>query len=182
VAGVIGARYLEVGESAKRGDKLVTIMDVQTLYAVAPVRESEAVRLSTGMKARVRVDATGTEYAGTVNLVSPVADSRTASFIVRVSIRDPEGKLKPGMFARIVVAAGNPVRVAVVPEGAIADRTAISATVFVVANGSVAERHVKLGESVEAGRIVLSGLAEGEVVVDGPKPEMREGDHVAVSR
>jgi len=182
VTGVIGARYLEEGESAKRGDKLATIMDVQSLYAVAPVRESEAVRLSSGMSARVRVDATGTEYDGTLRFVSPVADSQTASLMVRVSIHDPEGRLKPGMFARIIVAAGEPMRVAVVPEGAIADRTEGSATVFVVANGSVSERHVKLGESAEAGRIVLSGVAEGDVVVDGPRPELREGDHVAISK
>jgi len=173
---------LEVGERAKRDDKLVTIMDVESLYAVAQVRESEAVRLSSGMKARVRVDATGTEYDGTLSLVSPVADSQTASFMVRVAIRDPEARLKPGMFARIVVAAGEPRRVAVIPEGAIAERAEDSGTVFVVANGMVAERHVELGEAVETGRIVLAGVADGDVVVDRPKPELREGDRVAISK
>ena len=182
LTGVIGARYLEVGERAKRDDKLVTIMDVESLYAVAQVRESEAVRLSSGMKARVRVDATGTEYDGTLSLVSPVADSQTASFMVRVAIRDPEARLKPGMFARIVVAAGEPRRVAVIPEGAIAERAEDSGTVFVVANGMVAERHVELGEAVETGRIVLAGVADGDVVVDRPKPELREGDRVAISK
>ncbi|PKL09383.1 MAG: hypothetical protein CVV51_04000 [Spirochaetae bacterium HGW-Spirochaetae-7] len=182
VTGVIGARYLEVGERVKHDDKIVTIMDVASLYAIAPVREAEAVRLSRGMEAKVRVDATGTEYVGTVSLVSPVADSRTGSFMVRVSIRDPEGRLKPGMFARIVVAAGESRRVAVVPEAAVAGLANGSGTVFVVANGVVDERRVELGEAVGEDRRVLSGIADGDVIVERPKPELREGDRVAVSK
>jgi len=182
VNGVVGARYLEIGERVKRDDKLVTLMDVDSLYAVAPIRESEAMRLTGGMRATVRVDAAGASYEGVVDLVSPVADAQSASFTVRVSIRDPKGTLRPGMFARVSVVAGPPRRALVVPEGAIMDRSGDSGRVLVVIGGSLHEKKVTFGEAVEAGRVALSGLAEGDVVVEKPDPGFKEGDSVAVSR
>ena len=182
VNGVVGARYLEIGERVKRDDKLVTLMDVDSLYAVAPIRESEAMRLTGGMRATVRVDAAGASYEGVVDLVSPVADAQSASFTVRVSIRDPKGTLRPGMFARVSVVAGPPRRALVVPEGAIMDRSGDSGRVLVVIGGSLHEKKVTFGEAVEAGRVALSGLAEGDVVVEKPDPGFKEGDSVAVSK
>lgn len=181
IGGVVGARYFEAGERVKRDDKLLSIIDVASLYAVAQIQETEAVRLAVGMKAEVRVDSAGESIEGRVELVSPIADARSASFSVRVAIDDPGGKLKPGMFARIVVAAGPPSRVLVVPDGAIVGRSGDSGRVFVVIGGMARERQVIFGEMAKEGRAVLSGLAEGDVVVDAPDPGVREGDRVSVS-
>jgi RND family efflux transporter MFP subunit len=182
VDGVVGARYFEAGERVKRDDKLLTIMDVGSLYAVAPIREPEAMRLSAGMKATVRVDAVGSSYEGLVDLISPVADAQSASFTVRVSLRDPKGRLKPGMFARVSIVAGPARRVLLVPELALLDRSGDSGRVFVVLGGIVHGKDIEVGEALEGGRVVLSGLAEGEVVVEKPDPGLKEGDSVTISR
>lgn len=181
IAGVVGARYLEIGERVERGDKLVSIIDVASLYAVASIQEAEAVRLARGQRAKVIVDAAGLSLDGEVDLISPIADARSASFAVRVAIADPAGRLRPGMFARIKVSAGPPERVLVVPEGAVLDRSGDSGRVLAVIGAAARERRVALGKAVEAGRVIVSGLAEGEVVVDAPDPALKEGDRVSMS-
>lgn len=181
VAGVIGARYFEVGERVKRDDALLTVMDVESLYAAAAIREAEALRLSPGMRATVFVDAADASFEGVVDMISPVADARSASFAARVIVRDPGARLKPGMFARVTIVAGAPRRALVVPETSIVDRSDDSGRIFVVADGSVFGRTVTAGDAADSGRIVLSGLSEGEVVVDKPEPGLEEGERVSVS-
>ena len=134
------------------------------------------------MKAIVRVDAAGASIPGVVDMVSPVADAQSASFQVRVRLRGG-GKLKPGMFARVVVTVGPPRTVLVIPESAATDRgtgeEGGQARVFVIVDGAAVLREVSLGERTERGVEVIDGLAEGEVVADRPDSELREGEHVA---
>ncbi|MDR2109744.1 MAG: efflux RND transporter periplasmic adaptor subunit, partial [Spirochaetaceae bacterium] len=80
LGGTVGARYFETGERLKREDKIITLMDTGSLYAVFPLREAEALDLRKGMKARVYVDGTGKSYEGTVDLVAPAADSQSFTF------------------------------------------------------------------------------------------------------
>jgi len=186
VSGVVGARYVEEGERVKGEDKILTIIDSADLYAVFPVREAEALRLSRGMAAVVRVDGANAEYRGTVDLVSPTADAQSGSFSVRVSLRDAAGRLKPGMFARVTVRAGAPRKAVLVPDSALFDRKSGAegeeAKVFEISGGAVRERRVAIGEQTSQGRVVRSGLEAGTAVVDRPDPSLREGDRVSVSK
>jgi len=179
--GVVGARYLEVGERVKRGDKLVTIMETGSLYAVAAVDEADSARVSRGMAAKVRVDAAGGEFDGVVDLVSPVLESRTASVSARILIRDPGGRLKPGMFARATITVGPPRYVVALPARAIAERAGDSCSVFAISGGRIHERRIEIGEALDGDWIALDGLVEGDVVVDRPDPGLKEGDRVEVS-
>ncbi|MDR2133857.1 MAG: efflux RND transporter periplasmic adaptor subunit [Treponema sp.] len=198
-SGIVGARYAEEGERVNRGDKLLTIIDAESLYAVFALREAEALRLRKGMDAVVHVDGTGKSYAGKLDLVFPQADSRSFTFSVRVLIpaayggdggggageeggeKDSEetGGLKPGMFARTEVRAGPDRRVLAVPEEAIAVQNNGGATVFVIVNGRVSERKIQVGELFNDGRReLLSGLDAGEVVVLYPGASLKEGSRV----
>ena len=180
-SGVIVARYVESGERAKREDKLVTVMDIDALYAVASVGEADAMRLEPGMKALVNVDGACAVFEGTVDLIAPIADAGSASCSVRVAVAAPRGRIKPGMFARMSVATGPGRRVLVVPESALAESSGKDAVLYAIAGGIVSERRVVLGESLEKGRVVESGVAKGEVVVDCPAAWLKDGDHVTIS-
>ena len=187
-SGITGARYAEEGERVNRGDKLLTIIDAESLYAVFALREAEALRLRKGMDAVVRVDGTGISYAGKLDLVFPQADSQSFTFNVRVLIPaagEGEGKdggeagLKPGMFARAEVRAGPDRKVLTVPEEAMAVRNNGEAAVFVIVNGRVSERTIRIGELFNDGRReLLSGLDVGEVVVLHPDASLKEGSRV----
>lgn len=181
VSGVVAARYLEPGERAKREDRLLSIMEVQTLHVVVSVGEPEALLLAPGMKARVQVDGASVEFDARVDRISPHADPGSASFTVKAIITDPDPRLKPGMFARMRVCLGAGKTVVIVPESAIADSSAQGATLYTVVGGAIAKKKVRLGDVQAEGRIVEAGVSAGEVVVDGPDGTLKEGDRVKIS-
>jgi RND family efflux transporter MFP subunit len=180
-SGIVGARYVEEGERVNGGDKLLTVIDAGAFYAVFALRESEALRLRKGMDAVVKVDGTGKSYPGKLDLVFPQADSQSFTFNVRVLVPagSEGGELKPGMFARVEVRAGPDRTVLAVPEEALAVRTNDEAVVFVIINGKVSERKIRIGELFGDGRReLLSGLDRGEVVVLYPDTSLKEGSRV----
>ena len=181
-AGTVGARYLEEGERAKKEDKILTLMDTGALYVIFPLRESDALRLNKGMIARVKVDGAGDYYDGTVDLVSPQADSQSFTFSVRVllpqNVVAAEDKLKPGMFARVTVLLGDERNTITVPESALVNRKDDEGTVFVISQGRVSERKVRFGLLSGGGREIRSGLKAGEAVALKPDASLKEGTHV----
>ncbi|GAB1455437.1 efflux RND transporter periplasmic adaptor subunit [Spirochaetota bacterium] len=182
MSGVIGARYLEVGERVRREDKLFTVIDSSSLYAIASIDEAVAIRLNRGMKAQVFVDAANMGLEGTLDYISPMADAKSASFSIRVACKDPTLMARPGMFARIVVTQAAPSEVLFIPRTAILDRLGNQGKVFLLAGGIVVERRLGLGEEMEEGTCVLEGLECGDVIIDKPDPGIKEGDRVEVSR
>ena len=181
VAGIVAARYVEPGERVKKYDKILTIIEGGGLCAVVRVGEAEAMRLAPGMRATVAVDAAASTFEGVVELVSPIADAKTASFSVKVALADGPPGLAPGMFARVSVELGPPRRALAAPESAVVGRSGDSAAVFVVARGMVHERRVSIGEPGEFGRILLSGGEEGETLVERPDQSLMEGDYVSIT-
>jgi RND family efflux transporter MFP subunit len=186
--GTVGARYVEEGERVKREDKILTLMDTESLYAVFPVREAEALRLERGMPARVSLDGTGGTYGGTVDLVAPTADSQSFTFTVRVLLSpegiasgNGEGLPKPGMFARVSITLGPPEKAVVIPGGVVLNQGDDEGVVFVINGNTVYERKVLLGTSLGEERIVASGLSPGDPVVLRPDGNLRDGSYVILA-
>jgi len=185
-SGVVGARYLEEGERIRAQDKVLSIIDTTSLYAIFPVREKDALRIEKGMTASVLIDGTGENWEGVVDLVYPQADSQSLSFLVRVLLRETNGnRLKPGMFARITVILGPPRRAVFIPETAIFNRTVFNpnnneGSVFII-NGSVlSERKITFGIEHGEEREITAGLNVGEIVVLRPDTDLREGMNVTL--
>jgi RND family efflux transporter MFP subunit len=181
-AGTIGARYLEEGERVKKEDKLCTLMETNSLYVIFALKETDALRLSEGMAAKVTVDGAGGIYDGTVDLVSPQADSQSFTFTVRVllprAVVGAEEKLRPGMFARVTVRLGSEKPILMVPETAVVNRKDDQGTVFVIHQGIASEREIRFGLLAGSNREIRSGLKAGEVVTVKPEAMLREGSHV----
>jgi RND family efflux transporter MFP subunit len=182
--GVVGARYLEEGERVRPQDKILSLIDTASLYAIFPVREKDALRIEKGMTAGVLIDGTGESLGGTVDLVYPQADSQSLSFLVRVLLSETGGeseanKLKPGMFARVTVILGPPRKAVFIPESAVFNQKNNEGSIFII-NGSVlAEKKVALGQSHGEER-EITGVNAGSVVVTRPASDLREGMNVAL--
>jgi multidrug efflux pump subunit AcrA (membrane-fusion protein) len=181
-SGTIGGRYFEEGERVKGEDKILTLIDTGSLYAVFSVSETEALKLSRGMAATVSLDGTGGVYSGKVDLVSPQADSQSFTFTVRVLLpADREGLLKPGMFARVKISLEEKQKITLIPEAALKDKKENRGTVFTVKGNTLSERSVVLGRMLGDEREIISGLVPGEVVVLRPVAALQDGVYVSVA-
>jgi len=184
-SGVVGARYLEEGERVKPQDKIISLIDTTSLYAIIPVREKDALRIEKGMRASVLIDGTGETRDGIVDLIYPQADSQSLSFLVRVLLKETKnsnyiGKLKPGMFARVTVSLGPPNTVVLIPESSIFNQKNNEGSVFVINGSALTERKITLGFSHGEEREIKAGLRGGELIVQRPETDLREGTHVAL--
>jgi cobalt-zinc-cadmium efflux system membrane fusion protein len=143
----------------------VTVADLKTLWVLADVYERDLARAREGDQAEVRVGAyPGEVFPGVVKHVGEVVDPTSRTVKVRVVVQNPNGLLKPEMFAKVTLTrkAGEPSlnipASAVLSDG---EKT----TVIVSANNSYRQRPVEVGPERDGKVRVLSGLQPGETIV-----------------
>lgn len=178
---VIAARHIEEGERIRRDGMLFSLMDTSGHYAMATVPEASALKLEKGMAATVTLDASSEIFPAILDLISPSADSRSLSFMIRLRLLENSSSIKPGMFARMRIHTGKEKTALVIPESAIFDDDGENARVFLLTRSLVHISNVELGEIRAEGRIILEGLSSNDVVVDRPDPDLKEGEYVIVA-
>ena len=170
IAGVVVARDAVVGQPVTAESVLATIADLSAVWFLARVFEKDLARLHAGSPAEVTLNAyPGERFVGTLDYLGKQVDPVARTLTARVLLTNRDDKLRLGLFgtARVSIqeASTRPAAV-VVPRNALAE-VAGKQVVFVrQADGDFELHEVVLGESA-AGKVeVLSGLREGEDVVN----------------
>lgn len=176
--GEVAAKRVEVGDYVTPGQPVIELVDASTLKVRAPAPAVDVPFLEIGSPVSIRVDAyPGEVFTGRLVRFGAELDPRARSLDVEAEIANRDGRLKPGMSARLEVPRRTIEDAVLVPLEALVDLGEQRA-VFVVADGVARRRVVELGPVVGERVVVLSGVAAGEpVVVDG---EQRIADGQAV--
>lgn len=171
IAGTVTQRQVGVGQyiqSATGGAStpVYTIGDLTTVWLVANVREGDAPRLRVGQPAEVTVLALpGKTFKAKIAGVGSAVDPATHRLPVRAVVQNPDGELKPQMFASFSIATSEAVEAPAVPQGALVYEGDVSRVFVVGDDGSIAGRAVRVGRS-RAGMVeIVSGLRAGEKVI-----------------
>ncbi len=168
IDGQVIDKQVEPGDTVSPGQVLLKVYDPTRMQLVASVREGLSQQLQVGQSIGVRVDALQKQCEGTVSEIVPEAESASRSFLVKVTGPCPPG-IYSGMFGRVLIPLGEE-SVLVVPTTAVA-RVGQLTLVRVAAEDGVHRRVVQLGRSLGDDVEVLSGLREGERVVQHPDAE-----------
>jgi RND family efflux transporter MFP subunit len=179
-AGVVTARYVEVGQWVKQGDPIAEIVQLDPLYVRVQVPEAIIARVRTGDQAKVTIDAVGgDELIGKVDQVIPEADRASRTFAVRILLPNPERRIWPGFFGRAVLTASSAGPQLVVPRDAVVSN-GTAHHVVVVRGGTAALVPVSMGVRLDSGVAVQGGLQAGEVVVIRGNEALRGGEALVV--
>jgi len=166
-AGVVGQRYVSLGDYVTTSTKLASLHTVNPQRAAFQVPERFARQLRPGQHVSFRVAAiAGRDFTGEVDFVDPVVQLPGRTILVKARVPNPAHLLQPGMFieARLVTAV-RPQAV-VVPEDAVVPAEG-SSFVWVVADGKADRRKVTLGVRTPGFVEVMDGVKSGEQVVTG---------------
>ena len=176
LSGVVIRRHVQAGTFSKAGAAIFTVADTSTLLAKAVVGEAQITELALGKSVNVKVDALkGQEFRGTITRLSPAASVPTRTFTAEVSIPNPDGQIKVGMFANAEVVGQMRQNVLAIPESALVMRED-QKTVFVATEENrVVQRVLKLGDAAGGWVEVLSGLKEGERIVIAGQHKLKDG-------
>lgn len=170
--GEVAQRFVEPGDLAFPGKRLLTVQTSGALRLEALVREGLVGSAPLGADLPVVIDSIDVKVTGYVNELEPSADPATRSFVVKVSLPELAG-LYPGMYAKLLVPTGSR-KALVIPKDAVI-RVGQLETVLVKTETSWMTVHVKTGQHLEQGVEVLSGLSEGDVVGLVNAAEMESG-------
>jgi multidrug efflux pump subunit AcrA (membrane-fusion protein) len=132
VTGYLVKKHVEAGAWVQAGGRIADLVVLDPVYVTGPVGEREIRLVKEGQAAALALDAYPNQaFAGTVTAVIPDADPTNRTFPVRVTVRNPDGLLKPGMFARVSLRAGKERSGLFVPRAALV-RRGDEALVYVV--------------------------------------------------
>ena len=168
ITGVVTARNYDAGDMTS-ANPILTIEQIVPVKVLVNVSESEFTKVHKGMKVPVYLDVYGDEeFTGSVELIHPRIDPTSRTFTVEIDIPNKNERVRPGMFARVVMNYGTEERV-VVPDRAIVKQTGSGEKfVYVYKDGRVSYNKVEIGQRLGDSYELLSGVDNGaEVVISG---------------
>ncbi len=188
--GVLGVRHVEVGQFLTAGTQIVSLTDLSTLYANFTVTEKDSGTLAVGQTVRVAVDAyPGKTFDGKITTIEPQISTDTRNIRVQATIANPNGILKPGMFATTTVVLPDKPAVVTVPETAV-DFTLYGDSVYLIqekkgddgkSSFNAVRTFVRTGDRVDGRAVITSGLKPGDKVVAVGQLKLQSGAAVEVS-
>lgn len=104
VTGVLTELGGRQGAWLMRGERVAQIADLSSLWVLLDAYESDVALIHYGQQVQLDVPAfPGRSVTGFVAYVAPDLDERTRTIKVRLNVPNPDGRLRPGMFARASV-------------------------------------------------------------------------------
>ncbi len=165
VNGVVTEKNVVQGQSIVAGAPLMTVADLSIVWAIVELREADAASARLGAAASVEINAfPGERITGRVSYVYPTLTEQTRTIRARVVLQNPGSRLKPGMFATVVLAVPQASALSV-PAPALIE-TGEKTYIFVrMKDGSLMPHDVKTGRRSAGVVEILSGVDAGAIVV-----------------
>jgi len=177
-AGRVTDRMIHLGETVTSGRECFRLVDMEPMLARVYFPERDLSRVRVGQVASVTVDAhPDREFTARVSLVNPVVDRTNGTFKVTLEVRDQNGLLRPGSFARVRIRTGEFDDALLVPRRAALNEDGED-FVFVARGDTVARATVKLGAITGDAAQVLAGLAPGDSVVTVGQGGLKQGSRI----
>jgi len=165
VDGFVVSKNAIQGSRVMPADTLFEIAGLRRVWVQTDIYESEAPFVAVGQTARMSLSyLPGRTWTGKVAFISPVLDEKTRTIKVRLEFQNPDGILKPEMYAD--VSLERPLgRVLTVPDGAVLSTGARSLVFVAKGEGRFEPREVVTGAKVDGSYQIREGITVGEEVV-----------------
>lgn len=172
---------------------LTTIVSLDPIYFSFTVDERSFLKyqstLKIGMGATQKQNAAPIMIAltneakptrkGLLDFVDNRVDNATGTVLLRATVENPDGFIKPGLFGIVSLPATKPAQGVLLPDEAVSANQDKRIVYVVAEDGSVATRDVQLGPKVDGYRVIRSGLKGDENVVVNGLARVRPGAKVA---
>ena len=189
-SGVLGIRQAHLGQYLSAGTAVVPLQALDPIYVDFGVPQQDAGTLRAGRAIHAHLDnLPNLELQGRITAIDSVVDETTHNVKVQATIRNPEGRLRPGMFVRVEANAGENQPVVALPATAVS-YAPYGDSIFVVTElkdpagktyRGVRQQFVKLGSARGDQIAVITGVKPGEEVVTSGVFKLRNGAAVFVN-
>ena len=165
--GVVTHLMVRSGMEVQPNSNLYTIADLSHVWVYADVYEYELPWVSVGQRGVVELSyLPGSAFEGKVTYVYPYLEPKTRTARIRLELANPDGVLKPDMYANVTIETEIRPQVLAIPEEAVIRSGTRNIVAVALGDGRFTTREVELGiDSGDGWLEVTDGLDEGELVV-----------------
>ncbi len=179
--GTVAVRRVEVGDYVVPGQPVVELLEVRRIKVRAPATASDVPYLRRGLAAEVRLDVyPGEVFSGEVTCLAAELDTSARTLDVEVEIPNADGRLRPGMYARLEIPRRTLAGAVLVPLAAVVELED-SRVVYVVEDERAVRKPVELGAVLGDEVVVASGLSPGERLIVEGQQQVSPGQRVVLT-
>jgi membrane fusion protein, multidrug efflux system len=190
-AGHLGIRAVDIGQYLSAGTTIVTLQALDPIFMDFFVPQQAVDQIRIGQTVTVKVDAFKDQtFSGTISAINPKVDSSTRNVQVRATLKNPDHKLLPGMYATIDIATGVPQNYVTLPQTAITYNP-YGDTVYIVDDKGeqgggkpqliARQTFVTTGATRGDQVAVVKGVKNGDMVVTAGQIKLHNGSVVLIN-
>ena len=180
-SGTIGLRHVSVGDYVKEGQDIVNLESLDALKVDFRVPEIFLSQVQNGQTLQITLDALPDRvYDGRVYAINPLIDANGRSIVIRAQVANKDGRLRPGMFARVRLFTSGSKETIVVPEESLFP-VGDDKYVYKVVDNQATRQKIEIGQRREGRVEVVNGLTPEDVVVTAGVIKLREGAPVSIA-
>lgn len=186
IAGRVSRAEVTVGNlvAPGNGPALTTLVSADRIYAAFDIDEQSYLKVVSGVQSKTLpvhmglADNENYSHEGQLSSVDNRLDSTSGTIRLRAVFDNPDGRLVPGLYARIRLGGANQREALLIDEKAVGTDQAKRFVLVVGKGNQTAYREVKLGSLQDGLRIVENGLQVGERIVVNGLQRVHPGDTV----
>ncbi|ASC59814.1 TPA: efflux RND transporter periplasmic adaptor subunit [Vibrio vulnificus] len=164
--GVIASLNIREGGYLSPAQAVISAGPLNEVWVDAEVFERQAHWLTNGSQASMTLDALpGKAWQGEVDYVYPILDPKTRTLRMRLKFANPNGELKPNMFANITLQPVSDSEVLTVPKSSVIRSGGMTRVVLAEGEGKYRSARIKTGREADDKVEVLQGLKQGARIV-----------------
>ncbi|EOX4799981.1 efflux RND transporter periplasmic adaptor subunit [Vibrio alginolyticus] len=164
--GVIASLNVREGGYLSPAQAVISAGPLDNVWVDAEVFERQAHWMKAGSQATMTLDAIpGTEWQGVVDYVYPILDPKTRTLRVRLKFPNPNGDLKPNMFANIALQPVTDDAVLTIPKSSVIRSGGMTRVVLAEGNGKYRSARIEVGREAGEQIEVLQGLKQDDKIV-----------------
>lgn len=178
--GVMGLRHVSPGDYVNPGQDIATFQSKNPMKAEFTLPENASNVVKTSQQIAIHVDAIPDRtFTGSVYAIDPQINEASRNITLRALIPNDDGSLLPGMFARVSIITAHKDRALMLPESAIIPRGNESFVMRIGEGNKAASAAVTIGERRNGMVEILTGIAEGDIIVTAGHAKLREGSEAS---
>jgi membrane fusion protein, heavy metal efflux system len=159
-------RHIVRGEMLGPDSQAYLIADPSHVWVIASVYEKDIAQVRLGQSAKVILKAyPGRVFGGDITWIADAVDEQTRTLKVRVEVDNPDGLLKPGMFASVTLAVSQRSDILTIPLSALQTQGGETIVFVDEGGGRFERREVQVGIRSADAVEIIDGLLGGERVV-----------------
>jgi len=164
--GIIANLNVREGGYLSPAQAVISAGPLENVWVDAEVFERQSHWVKAGSTAKMTLDALpGKEWQGEIDYVYPILDPQTRTLRLRLKFPNPQGELKPNMFANISLQPVTEESVLTIPKSSVIRSGGMTRVVLSEGDGKYRSARVQIGREAGDKVEVLQGLTEQSKVV-----------------